>query len=194
MRGLRRLCDKHKLLLIFDEVQTGMGRTGKYFGYQHSGVVPDIMTLAKSLGGGVAIGALTAKPEVAAKLVPGTHASTFGGNALAAAAACATFEAIEKGKLIANTNRMSQYAFDKLEALKKKHPVIDEIRGRGLMIGIDLSRLGAGVVERCMEKGILINCTHDTVLRFMPPMTVKKTHINRAMRLLDEALSEEFAE
>jgi len=192
LRGLRRLCNRHKILLIFDEVQTGMGRTGDYFGYQHSGVVPDIMTLAKSLGGGVAIGALAAKDEIAAKLVPGTHASTFGGNALAAAAACATFETIEKAKLIQNTRKMSTYALGKLEGLKKKHAVIDEIRGRGLMIGIDLARTGAGVVERCMQKGMLINCTHDTVLRFMPPMTVKKTHIDRAMRLLDEALGEEF--
>jgi len=194
LKGLRRLCNRHKLLLIFDEVQTGMGRTGKYFAYQHSGVVPDIMTLAKSLGGGVAIGAMTAKTAVAAKLVPGTHASTFGGNALAAAAACATFEAIEKEKLLENTRKMSAYALKKLGAIGKRHDVIDEVRGRGLMIGIDLARAGAGVVERCMKKGMLINCTHDTVLRFMPPMIVKKTHIDRAMKLLDEALTEEFAD
>ena len=194
LKGLRRLCNRHKLLLIFDEVQTGMGRTGKYFAYQHSGVVPDIMTLAKSLGGGVAIGAMTAKTAVAAKLVPGTHASTFGGNALAAAAACATFEAIEKEKLLENTRKMSAYALKKLGAIGKRHDVIDEVRGKGLMIGIDLARAGAGVVERCMKKGMLINCTHDTVLRFMPPMIVKKTHIDRAMKLLDEALTEEFAD
>ncbi|HUU42853.1 MAG TPA: aspartate aminotransferase family protein [Planctomycetota bacterium] len=192
LKGVRRLCDRNKILLIFDEVQTGMGRTGEYFGYQHSGVVPDIMTLAKSLGGGVAIGAMTAKADVAAKLVPGTHASTFGGNALAAAAACATFEAIEKGKLIANTRRMSTYAFAKLAGIAKRHDVIEEVRGKGLMIGIELAQPGAGVVARCMRKGMLINCTHDTVLRFMPPMIVKKSHIDRAMKLLDEALTEEF--
>ena len=192
MRGLRRLCDRNEILLIFDEVQTGMGRTGKYFAYQHYGVVPDIMTLAKSLGGGVAIGAMVAKPEVAAKLVPGTHASTFGGNALAAAAACAVFEAIQKEKLLQNTRKMSEYAFGKLAELRKRHEVIEEVRGKGLMIGIDLMRPGAGVVRRCMDKGVLINCTQDTVLRVMPPMIVKKSHIDRGVKALDEALTEEF--
>ncbi|HUW55015.1 MAG TPA: aspartate aminotransferase family protein [Planctomycetota bacterium] len=192
LKDVRRLCNRKKILLIFDEVQTGMGRTGEYFAYQHSGVVPDIMTLAKSLGGGVAIGAMVAKPEIAAKLVPGTHASTFGGNALAAAAACAVFEAIKAEKLLENTRKMSKYAFRKLAELKERHEVIEEVRGKGLMIGIDLLRPGAGVVARCMQKGVLINCTHDTVLRFMPPMIVKKSHIDRGIRTLDEALTEEF--
>jgi acetylornithine/N-succinyldiaminopimelate aminotransferase len=192
LRDLRRLCDRKGILLIFDEVQTGMGRTGEYFAYQHSGVVPDIMTLAKALGGGVAIGAMVAKEEIAAKLVPGTHASTFGGNALAAAAAVATFEAIEKERLIDNTRRMSRYATDKLAELKSRHAVITEVRGKGLMIGIELSRPGAGVVARCQEKGMLINCTHDTVLRFMPPMIVMRTQIDKGLDILDEALKEEF--
>ena len=193
MKGLRRLCSRKKILLIVDEVQTGVGRTGKYFGYQHYDIVPDIMTLAKALGGGVAIGAMVAKREIAAKLVPGTHASTFGGNALAAAAACATFEAIEKERLLENTRKMSQYAFKKLAALRKRHEVIIDVRGKGLMIGIELSRPGAGVVARCMEKGVLINCTQDTVLRMLPAMTVKKTHIDRGIAAIDEALTEEFS-
>lgn len=192
MQELRRLCDRKKILLIFDEVQTGMGRTGKYFAYQHYGVVPDIMTLAKALGGGVAIGAMVAKPEVAAKLVPGTHASTFGGNALAAAAACAVFEAIDGEKLLENTREMSRYTFGKLAELRKRHEAITDVRGMGLMIGVELDRPGAGVVARCMEKGVLINCTQDTVLRLMPPMIVKRSHINRGIAALDEALAEEF--
>jgi acetylornithine/N-succinyldiaminopimelate aminotransferase len=194
LRKLRRLCDDRRILLIFDEVQTGMGRTGKYFAYQHSGVVPDIMTLAKSLGGGVAIGAMAAKAETAAKLVPGTHASTFGGNALAAAAACAVFDAIDADRLLENTRRMSKYVFRRLDMLRKRHKVISDLRGVGLMIGVELSRPGAGVVARCMRKGLLINCTHDTVLRFMPPMTVGRAHVDRAVSVLDEALAEEFGE
>ncbi len=193
LRDARKLCDKRGALLIFDEVQTGMGRTGEWFGYQLSGVVPDIMTLAKALGGGVAIGALVAKRELADKLVPGTHASTFGGNALAAAAACAVFEAVEKENLLANTRRMSKLAFARLTKLRKKHAVIKEVRGHGLMIGIELTKPGAGVVSRCMKKGVLINCTHDTVLRFMPPMTVTKAQIDRGIDTLDAALAVEFA-
>jgi acetylornithine/N-succinyldiaminopimelate aminotransferase len=192
LNAVRKLCDRRKVLLIFDEVQTGMGRTGEYFAYQHYDVVPDIMTLAKTLGGGVAIGAMVAKPEIAAKLAPGTHASTFGGNALAAAAACAVFDAIDKEKLLGNTRRMSAHAFRELGELRKRHEVIREVRGRGLMIGIELAKPGAGVVTRCLNKGVYINCTHDTVLRFMPPMTVTKKEIDLGVRTLDEALGEEF--
>ena len=192
LRDARRLCDKRGALLIYDEVQTGMGRTGEWFGYQLSGVVPDIMTLAKALGGGTAIGAMVAKRELADKLVPGTHASTFGGNALAAAAACAVFEAIEKDGLIANTRRMSKHAFAELKELKKRHKVIKQVRGKGLMIGIELTKPGAGVVARSQKMGVLINCTHDTVLRFMPPMTVTKNEIDKGIRVLGKALKQEF--
>jgi acetylornithine/N-succinyldiaminopimelate aminotransferase len=192
LKQVRKLCDRRKILLIFDEVQTGMGRTGEYFAYQTCGVAPDIMTLAKALGGGVAIGAMVARPEIAAKLVPGSHASTFGGNALAAAAACAVFDAIDEEKLLQNTRKMSAYAFRKLAELQRRHEVITEVRGRGLMIGIELAKPGAGVVDRCREKGLLINCTHDVVLRFMPPMIVKETHIDQGIAILDEALTEEF--
>ena len=192
LKAVRKLCDRRKVLLIFDEVQTGMGRTGEYFAYQLYDVLPDIMTLAKALGGGTAIGAMVAKPEIAAKLVPGTHASTFGGNALATAAACAVFDAIEKEKLLGNTRKMSAYAFRKLGELRKRHKVIREVRGRGLMIGIELAKSGAGVVDRCRGKGVLINCTHETVLRLMPPMTVTKKEIDLGISVLDEALTEEF--
>ncbi len=192
LRDVRRLCDNRGVKLIFDEVQTGMGRTGEWFGYQLSGVVPDIMTLAKALGGGVAIGAMVAKAELADKLVPGTHASTFGGNALAAAAGIAVFEAVEKEHLLENTKKQSKHAFERLAELKAKHTVIKEIRGKGLMIGIELAKPGAGVVSRCLDKGVYINCTHDCVLRFMPPMIVTKAQIDQGIDALDEALTEEF--
>jgi len=192
LKQVRKLCDRKKILLIFDEVQTGMGRTGEYFAYQTYGVVPDIMTLAKALGGGVAIGAMVARPEIAAKLVPGSHASTFGGNALAAAAACAVFDAIDDEKLLENTRKMSRYAFRKLAELRKRHEVITDLRGKGLMIGVELAKPGAGVVDRCRKKGLLINCTHDVVLRFMPPMIVEESHIDEGVAILDEALAEEF--
>ena len=177
-------------MLILDEVQTGMGRTGKWFGYQHCDVEPDIMTLAKALGGGVAIGAMMAKPEVAACLVPGTHASTFGGNCLACAAGIATIEAIEEDNLLEHAVEMGQYAQDKLRSLKDKHPIIDHVRGIGLMIGIQLTRPGAQIVSKCLEKGLRINCTHDTVIRFMPPMIVTKEQIDEAMGIFESVLSE----
>ncbi|MDH4202759.1 MAG: aspartate aminotransferase family protein [Phycisphaerae bacterium] len=191
MQTIRDLCDEHRALMILDEVQTGMGRTGRWFGYQHYEVTPDIITLAKSLGGGLAIGAMMARPEIAASLVPGTHASTFGGNPLACAAGIAVIEAIEQEELIDNTNKMGQYAREKLEQLKQAYPVIDHIRGKGLMLGIQLTLPGSTIVSRCLKKGLRINCTQETVLRFMPSMTVTREEIDNAVGILDEALNEE---
>ena len=136
MQTIRDLCDEHGALMILDEVQTGMGRTGKWFGYQHYEIVPDIITMAKALGGGVAIGAMMARPEIAKSLVPGTHASTFGGNSLACAAGIAVIEAIEEENLLDNANKMGLYTREKLEQLKEKYPIIDHIRGKGLMLGV----------------------------------------------------------
>ncbi len=189
LRGLRALCDQRGVLLIFDEVQTGMGRTGDWFAYQHAGVVPDIMTLAKALGGGVSIGAMMATPQVAAALVPGTHASTFGGNALACAAGIAVIEAIEQESLLDNVEVMSDRARARLEQLAAKHPMIEEIRGRGLMIGIELNQPGQPVVDECLDRGLRINCTQQVVLRLAPPMTVTADQIDRAMAVLDDALT-----
>jgi acetylornithine/succinyldiaminopimelate/putrescine aminotransferase len=188
MRTIRQLCDKTGARMILDEVQTGMGRTGKWFGYQHFDVVPDIITLSKTLGGGVAVGAMMAKPEIAASLVPGTHASTFGGNCIACAAAIATIEAIDEEAMIENSQKMGKYASDKLNQLKKKYDVIDHIRGKGLMIGIQLKSPGAEIVAKCLEKGLRINCTQDTVLRFMPAMNVKAGEIDKAIKILDSVL------
>lgn len=191
MQTIRDLCDEHGAMMILDEVQTGMGRTGRWFGYQHYEVVPDIITMAKALGGGTAIGAMMARPEVAASLVPGTHASTFGGNPLACAAAIAVIEAVEEDRLLENARTMGEYAAGKLRSLKSKYPIIDHIRGLGLMIGIQLTEPGAGIVSRCLEKGLRINCTQTSVLRFMPSMTISAAEIDRAVQILDEVLQSE---
>jgi len=191
LRAIRRLCDENGALLIFDEVTTGIGRTGKWFAYQHYDVEPDIMTMAKALGGGVAIGAMMAKEEVAASLVPGKHATTFGGNALVCAASVAVIEVIEQESLLENANQLGQYTMDKLQQLKQKHSVIDSIRGVGLMIGVQLSSSGADIVDKCLENGLRINCTQGTVLRFMPPMIATKSQVDQAIEILDNVLSED---
>jgi predicted acetylornithine/succinylornithine family transaminase len=190
MQTIRDLCDEHDALMILDEVQTGMGRTGRWFGYQHYDVTPDIITLAKALGGGVAIGAMMARPEIAKSLVPGTHASTFGGNSLACAAAIAVIEAIEEEKLLDNANVLGAYTRSKLEQLKEKYPIIDHVRGKGLMLGLQLNMPGATIVNRCLEKGLRINCTQETVLRMMPSMTVTQDEIDAAIAILEEVLGE----
>jgi acetylornithine/N-succinyldiaminopimelate aminotransferase len=190
LETIRRLCDENGAVMILDEVQTGVGRTGKWFGYQHSNVVPDIITMAKALGGGVAIGAMMANEEISASLVPGKHASTFGGNSLACAAAVATIEAIEEDRLIENAIEVGAYAMEKLRALKQKHYIIDHVRGVGMMIGIQLTKPGAAIVDKCLEKGLRINCTAESVLRFMPAMITTKEQIDEAIEILDSVMSE----
>ncbi len=190
LAAVRRLCDENGAVMILDEVQTGMGRTGKWFGYQHFAVEPDIITMAKSLGGGVAIGAMMAKEEVAASLVPGKHASTFGGNALACAAGVAVVEAIEENNLLENAAQLGEYTKDKLGQLKQNHYIIDHVRGIGLMIGVQLTVPGSAIVEKCLEKDLRINCTNESVLRFMPPMIATCSQIDEAVDILDSVLTE----
>lgn len=190
MHKIRSLCDANGAVMILDEVQTGMGRTGKWFGYQHFDVVPDIVTMAKSLGGGVAIGAMIATSKIAEALVPGTHASTFGGNALACAASLATIEVIEQENLLANAIEVGAYTQQKLNQLKDKHHIIDHVRGIGMMIGVQLTTTGTDIVSRCLEKGLRINCTNETVLRFMPAMITTKNQIDKAIAIVDEVLTE----
>ena len=190
LQAIRRLCDESGAIVIFDEVTTGIGRTGKWFGYQHFDVEPDIITMAKALGGGVAIGAMMATEEVAASLAPGRHATTFGGNALVCAAAVAVIEAIEQENLLENADQLGRYTMDKLEQLKQKHSIIDSVRGVGLMIGVQLNSSGTGIVDKCLENNLRINCTQGTVLRFMPPMIVTKNQIDQAIEILDGVLSE----
>ena len=190
MKALRTLCDERQLVLILDEVQTGMGRTGKYFAFQHYDIVPDVITLAKALAGGVAMGAIVADAKLSEAMVPGTHASTFGGNPLACAAAVATIEAIDKEGLLDNARVVGDYARAELSKLAEKFDVIKEVRGVGLMIGVELAVPCADIVRECMHRGLLINCTHDTVLRFMPPMTVAKEHIDQAVGILAGAIAD----
>jgi acetylornithine/succinyldiaminopimelate/putrescine aminotransferase len=189
MHALRELCDRKDLLLILDEVQTGMGRTGEMFAFRHYDIQPDVMTLAKSLGGGMPIGAVVAAAKVADVLTPGSHAATFGGSPIACAAALAVFEAIEKGDLIENTVKMGKYIVSKLEEIKARNPVIRKVKGKGLMIGVELDMEDAAqAANECMKKGLLINCTQKNVLRIMPPMTVREKEIDRAMSILGKVL------
>ncbi|MDP3920918.1 MAG: aspartate aminotransferase family protein [Candidatus Omnitrophota bacterium] len=190
MRGLRKLCDEKNLLLILDEVQTGMGRTGKMFGFQHYGIEPDLMTLAKSLGGGVPIGALVAHRKLPEVFTPGTHAATYGGNPLVTAAALAVFDVIKSKGLLRNAQEMGDYLAASLEKLKGEFSFIKEIRGLALMRGIELSVSGVAIVDKARQNGLLINCTQDKVLRIMPAINVTKKLISQAMAILRDVLAE----
>ena len=188
LKQVREICDENKLLLILDEVQTGIGRTGKFFAYEHFDIKPDIMTLAKGLGGGAAIGALLAKENVAASFTHGTHASTFGGNPLACAAALATIDTLlEDGFLLDNCRRNGQYFMNKLEKLINDfHSDIIEARGLGLLIGLELTKTGGPVVESCAKRGVLINCISGNVLRFTPPLIVTEKEIDILIDVLED--------
>lgn len=187
---VRELCDKHGALLILDEIQTGMGRTGKMFAFEHSTITPDIVTLAKGLGGGVPIGAVLASEKVAGAFAPGDHGSTFGGNPLAAAAANAVLSAIEREKLLANASTIGQYMIEELNKLKTKYPkLVKEVRGRGLMIGLELYVPGVNLVVEAMNQGALINCTATNVLRFVPPLLITKAHVDELIAILDKVLA-----
>jgi acetylornithine/succinyldiaminopimelate/putrescine aminotransferase len=188
LAGLRELADKHKLLLIFDEVQSGMGRTGKWFAHQHWDIQPDAMTLAKALAGGVACGALVARGEFAEKLKPGTHAATFGGNPLACRAALATIETIEADGLLERAGQIGSRFQEHLEALRPRCPWIAEIRIKGAMIGIELSVDGVAIVNQCLQRRLLINCTHGTVLRLLPALTLTDLELDEGCALLAEVL------
>jgi len=185
-RELRALLDEKGLLLILDEVQTGMGRTGKLFAYEHYGIEPDIMTLAKALGGGAPIGAMLAKESVADTFVPGDHASTFGGNPLACASGLATLEAIlEDGWLLSFAARMGEYLKKGLSNLQKKYPFIRDVRGKGLLIGMELESGAAEVVKEALKEGYVINYTMQDVLRFAPPLIVTEDDIDGLLDILD---------
>jgi predicted acetylornithine/succinylornithine family transaminase len=190
-KAVRDLCNEHNVLLILDEVQTGMGRTGKLFAHEHFGITPDIMSIAKGLGGGVPIGAMLATDKVAAGFQPGNHASTFGGNPLVCAAGVATLETVlEDGFLLDQCNRMSAYFVTRLEQLKAKFPgVIKEIRGKGLLLGMELTMEGEPVVRACLERGLLINCTVGTVLRFVPALVVQRKDIDQLVEALQGIFS-----
>jgi predicted acetylornithine/succinylornithine family transaminase len=187
LKGVREICNENNLLFILDEVQTGMGRTGKFFAYEHFGITPDIMTIAKGLGGGVPIGAMLAIDKVASAFQPTTHATTFGGNPLVCAAAVATIETLlEDGFILDQCNRMGKYLRESLEQLKEEFPsLITEIRGMGLLLGMELTRDGDSIVRACLEKGVLINCTAGNVLRFIPPLIVRQRDIDHLVDVLE---------
>jgi acetylornithine/N-succinyldiaminopimelate aminotransferase len=190
LEGLRRLADENKLLLMFDEVQTGMGRTGRWYAHQLYGVEPDVVTLAKALAGGVAMGGLMARPEVADKLRPGTHAATFGGNPLACAAALATIETIEEERLLERAVVIGEGFRAFFEGLRSRAPWIKDVRVQGCMVGCELAVDGAAVVKGCMDRGLLINCTHGTVLRLLPAMTLTDAELQEGCGILQEVLTQ----
>ncbi|MCY2946127.1 MAG: aspartate aminotransferase family protein [Planctomycetota bacterium] len=189
IEGLREVADRHNLLLIFDEVQTGMGRTGKWFAHQHWSVQPDIVTLAKALAGGIACGGLIARPEVAQMLKPGTHAATFGGNPVACAAALATIETIEQEGLLARATEIESLFRHRIEAIMPFCPWVTEIRAIGTMIGIQLAVEGAPVVKACLERGLLVNCTHGTVIRLLPSLTLTDEELFQGCAILEEEIA-----
>jgi predicted acetylornithine/succinylornithine family transaminase len=186
LKALREICDEKRLLLIFDEVQVGMGRTGKLFAYEHDGVEPDMLTLAKSLAGGVPIGALLIRKGIADSFKPGDHASTFGGNPLASAAGVAALTAILEEGMLENCRKMGDYFLSKLEEIKNKFPFVKQVRGKGLILGMELKKDGASIVQEMLKKKILINCTMGNVLRFLPALIVTKEEIDRVARALEE--------
>ncbi len=188
MQGLRKLCDERNILLICDEVQTGVGRTGAMFAFQHFGITPDVMTLAKGLAGGLPMGAVVAGNKVRDVLTPGTHASTFGGSPLCCAAALAVFDAIEKQHLLAHATETGEYIMARLEALKHKVSSIKKIKGIGLMIGVEFEKEAQWVYEECLRKGVLVNCTHEKIIRLLPALNVKKFQVKQALRIFEEVV------
>ncbi|GAB7024946.1 acetylornithine transaminase [Geotalea toluenoxydans] len=189
-RQVRQICDDNNLLLIFDEVQVGIGRTGKLFAHEHFGVIPDIMTLAKALAGGAPIGTMLAKEELAESFGPGTHGSTFGGNPLVTAAGVAAIRTILEEGILNHAEEIGEYLVGELEGLKRKFPVITEVRGIGLMIGAELSVPGGEIVKKALERGVLLNVTHDSVLRFVPPLIVGKKEVDEMISILSGILAE----
>ena len=188
LKALRRLCDEKRILLIFDEIQTGMGRTGKLFAYEHFGIEPDIMTLAKALANGLPIGAMLAIEEVAQAFGPGAHASTFGGTPIITAASIQVVKMLLEEDLIHHCAKMGAYFKEKLSGLKAKHESIVDVRGMGLLLGMKLKLEGDTIVRSCMEKGFLINCIQGNILRFIPPLIVEKEEIDALIACLDEVL------
>lgn len=190
LAGVRKLCDEKGMLLILDEVQTGLGRTGKWFGFQHYGIKPDIMTLAKTLGGGFPIGACLATDDVAEAFKPGNHASTFGGNPLACSAALATLDVIEHEGLVQNAAEMGAYFKESLNAMREGRGDINEVRGVGLMVALDFDRDDAqAIAAECLRLGLIVNAIGASIIRFLPPLIVSKGDIDCAMDILNKALA-----
>ena len=189
LSAVRHLCDESGTLLIFDEIQTGMGRTGRLFAHEHFGVTPDIMTLAKALGNGLPIGAMLSKEAVASAFKPGTHASTFGGTPLVTAAALEVVRIIEEEDIIRKSREIGDYFKEQLKKIKDRHNVIVDIRGMGLLLGLKLNKAVAPVVQACLANGFLVNGVQEKILRFAPPLIITRTEIDALINCLDEILS-----
>ncbi|MDR2117286.1 MAG: aspartate aminotransferase family protein [Planctomycetaceae bacterium] len=188
LQGLRKICNENKLLLVFDEVQTGCGRTGDWFAYQYFGVEPDLMTLAKAVSGSLTGAALLAKKEIASSLRPGMHAATYGGNPIAAAAGIAAIEMIEAEGLLERAKKIGDIFRAELSDLANEVDVIQDVRGVGVMIGVELAVEGAPFVKACMDRGLLINCTHNTILRLLPAMNINEQLVREGLDILADVL------
>ena len=185
LQRARELCDEHEMLLIFDDVQCGIGRTGTFFGSEHSGVVPDVVTLAKGLGNGVPIGALLARENVAEVFVPGTHGCTFGGNFLSCAAALATLRVLADENLMNNARDIGNYLREKLKAWGEESGGVKEVRGRGLMIGVELNEpVARDIMKKCLENGLVLNAVGDTILRLLPPLCITRKDADEAVEII----------
>ncbi|MDQ5985691.1 MAG: Acetylornithine aminotransferase [Syntrophus sp. SKADARSKE-3] len=191
LAGVRKICDDHDLLMILDEVQVGMGRTGRLFAYEHDSVKPDIMTLAKAIGNGFPMGAMVATDRVASIFEPGSHASTFGGNPLAMSAAYAVLEIMLEEGFLENVERVGRYFKDHLTELQAKHGMIVDVRGKGLILGVEMDREVAGIIRECLDRGLLVASAGPNVLRFVPPLTVTENEIDQALQILDGILEEQ---
>ena len=189
--GLRKLCDERNILLILDEVQVGMGRTGSLFAYEQEGIIPDIITMAKAMGNGFPLGATLAGEKVAAAFEPGSHASTFGGNPLGMAAARATLEILLSEGIIQECRNKGSYLMARMKELQARHKLIKEVRGRGLLVGVELNGEAAVIIARAMKRGLLIASAGPNVLRFVPPLIATKQDIDQATAILDEVFKEE---
>ena len=189
LAAVRELCDQTGTLLIFDEIQTGMGRTGRLFAYENEGVEPDIMTLAKALANGLPMGAMLAREHVAAAFGPGSHATTFGGTPLVTAASLAVLRLMLDDDIAGKCRRTGAYFRERLLQLKESHPLIEDVRGIGLLLGIKLAEEGEPIVLECLQKGFLVNCVQGNILRFVPPLIVTPAEIDRLINCLDAVLS-----
>lgn len=191
INGLRTLCDEKDIALIFDEIQCGIGRTGKMYTYQHYGVTPDILTTAKALGCGVPVGAFAATEKYAVAMVPGDHGTTYGGNPLATAAICEVFHQYDKLHILDHVNEIAPYLTEKLETLAEAHPdKVKEVRGLGLMQGMELTIPAGDVVAKALQAGVVLISAGTNIIRFVPPLIVEKEHIDKMINVLDDVLSE----
>jgi acetylornithine/N-succinyldiaminopimelate aminotransferase len=189
LEAVRQACDETGILLIFDEIQTGIGRTGKFFAYEHFGIAPDIMTLAKALANGLPIGAMLAREEVADAFGPGSHASTFGGTPVVTSASLEVVRLLSEENIIDHCIKIGAYFKERLSWLKNRHELIEDVRGMGLLLGMKLKIEGDQIVASCMEKGFLINCIQGNILRFIPPLTIEKEEIDALVACLDEVIN-----